>query len=221
MNLINKKIGYLTLLDKDIRKDNNGTSRIYYFCKCDCGNEKWIQFAAIRSGNQKSCGCLRSNKAIISIIGKKYGRLKVIESTKERDKYSGAVIWKCLCECGNIINVSTTKLKDCSVRSCGCLAKQIRSNSGKNVSKIHIKNNIIEDTNIQVLTREKPFKNNKSGTTGVSWDKARNKWVSKITFKKKVYYLGRFDNKEDAIDARKDAEEKLHKRFLREKGLLD
>ena len=39
--------------------------------------------------------------------------------------------------------------------------------------------------------------------------------VSRNRIQKKKYYLGRYEKKEDAIKARKDAEEKLHKEFLR------
>ena len=34
--------------------------------------------------------------------------------------------------------------------------------------------------------------------TGVHWDNSREKWVSRIQKNKKVYFLGRFDNEDDA-----------------------
>lgn len=49
-------------------------------------------------------------------------------------------------------------------------------------------------------------KNNRSGVTGVSFDKRSGKWVSNI-YNDGVYHrLGMFKNKEDAIKARKEAE---------------
>lgn len=48
--------------------------------------------------------------------------------------------------------------------------------------------------------------NNTSGTTGVSWNTAKNKWDAVIRHKRKVIRLGRFVDKQDAIDARKAAE---------------
>lgn len=51
-------------------------------------------------------------------------------------------------------------------------------------------------------------KNNTSGKTGVSWDKARMKWEAYIWFDRQKIHLGRFANKEDAIIARKEAEKK-------------
>ena len=46
------------------------------------------------------------------------------------------------------------------------------------------------------------------------------KWMAQIYFKGKSTYLGLYEYKEDAIKARKEAEEKLHNIFLREKGLI-
>ena len=59
------------------------------------------------------------------------------------------------------------------------------------------------------------MKHNTSGYKGVLWDSERKKWKAEIIFQKKKYFLGRYDKKEDAIKARKEAEEKLHKEFLR------
>lgn len=50
--------------------------------------------------------------------------------------------------------------------------------------------------------------NNTSGVTGVYYANDRNKWRAYIKSDKKQIYLGQFDNKEDAIKARKEAEEK-------------
>ena len=48
--------------------------------------------------------------------------------------------------------------------------------------------------------------NNTSGVTGVVWDKSRNKWHAKIQINGKLIYLGTFKEKEDAIQARRQAE---------------
>ena len=71
-----------------------------------------------------------------------------------------------------------------------------------------------DNTNIKMISKEKPQKNNKSGKTGVCWDKDLQKWRAYITFQGKRYKLGAYKNKEDAIQARKEAEEKLHKKYL-------
>ena len=48
--------------------------------------------------------------------------------------------------------------------------------------------------------------NNTSGITGVNWDKSRGKWRAQIMLNKKTKYLGLYENIEDAIQARRQAE---------------
>jgi hypothetical protein len=49
-------------------------------------------------------------------------------------------------------------------------------------------------------------KNNRSGIVGVHWSVSRNKWFAMIWHESKAIPLGRFINKQDAINARKAAE---------------
>lgn len=49
-------------------------------------------------------------------------------------------------------------------------------------------------------------KRNISGCKGVRWRKERQKWESKITVNKTVFYLGLFSDLKDAIEERKKAE---------------
>jgi len=51
-------------------------------------------------------------------------------------------------------------------------------------------------------------KRNKSGIIGVDWDKDRRKWRSQINIFGKIFNLGRFKNKVDAVRARWRAEVK-------------
>ena len=73
----------------------------------------------------------------------------------------------------------------------------------------------VDGTSIPSLT-QKISKNNKTGVKGVRWDKQRLKWAASIYFKGKCYQLGRFDDINDAIEARKMAEERLFKPMLEE-----
>ena len=62
----------------------------------------------------------------------------------------------------------------------------------------------------------KEYKTNTSGQKGVSYLKRLNKWQSNINYNNKSYYLGVFENFDDAVYARKQAEIKLYKGFNRE-----
>ena len=214
-DLTGSRAGKLLLLER--KRENNKT---FYYCKCDCGNEKWIRADHINSKKNpvRSCGCLAKETLFKAkdISGERFGRLIAVNPTEERDRYNGSVIWECKCDCGNDnVKVSAGDLSGGGILSCGCLRKEYEIKHGKEIGALHVKTKIIEDTNIQVIGADKPSKANTSGYKGVLWDSERKKWKAEIIFKKKKYYLGRYNNKEDAIKARKEAEEKLHKKFLR------
>ena len=65
----------------------------------------------------------------VDLTGNRFGRLIVLEHIGYKCFPSGGrhLLWKCKCDCGNFTNVTTEKLKSCSTRSCGCLAREIRS----------------------------------------------------------------------------------------------
>jgi len=52
-------------------------------------------------------------------------------------------------------------------------------------------------------------KDNKSGVTGVNWDKRFNKWRATISRGNTRTILGYFDDKQDAVSARRKAEIEL------------
>lgn len=114
-NLIGKKFNKLTVLNFSHRKG----SHTYYTCQCECGNKKAVDIYSVKMGLVKSCGCLHSP----SLVGQKFGRLTVLKDLPKAKKL-------CRCECGNICEVNTTKLKTGWTQSCGCLQKEVCSKSG-------------------------------------------------------------------------------------------
>lgn len=143
----------------------------------------------------------------IDLTGKKYGKLTVIKETLERS--NGHALWKCQCECGNIVEVRGDRLrrKDRNdlggggiVRSCGCL-------KNKQDMKVVANTTCTENTMLSKLNSQLQT-NNTSGVCGVSWNKATGKWIAQIGFKRNKIHLGEFKNKQDAINARIEAEEK-------------
>lgn len=97
--------------------------------------------------------------------------------------------------------------------SCGCIRAE--KATGKQLYTTHIEKNIKYGTNIACISNNIPNRLNTSGYKGVYWDNARSKWHAQIVFKGKAYNLGRYINKEDAIKARKEAEEKMFGKFLK------
>lgn len=64
-----------------------------------------------------------SNKK--NLVGNKYGCLTVLSETDRRK--CNSVVWKCICECGNICYVTSVDLLHSRVKSCGCLTHQSKS----------------------------------------------------------------------------------------------
>lgn len=66
--------------------------------------------------------------------------------------------------------------------------------------------------NLRIVTQKvnsrnrKPSKNNKSGVTGVCYNKLRNKWEAQIKANGRTRYLGLFDELQEAKEMRKVGE---------------
>lgn len=193
-------------------KRENGRTYLYVECPY-CHTKKWIRKDHIDQSNTKSCGCQIKLFKIKDITKEKFGRLKAVRDTGKRDKNNGSCIWECSCDCGGTTEVSAKDLRDGYVQSCGCLAAENSRLNGRKAGNYIKENYCVEGTNIKNLNSQ-IAKNNTSGTKGVTWDKARAMWRAQITFKGKTYNLGRYSDKEEAIDARRKAEENLYKPFL-------
>lgn len=53
------------------------------------------------------------------MTNKRFGRLTVLRITDARGA-DGSVVWKCRCDCGNNVFVTSTNLKSGNTKSCGC-----------------------------------------------------------------------------------------------------
>ena len=95
-----------------------------WLCRCDCGNEKWVSGAYLRSGMTKSCGCLRCDRTkstAIDLTGKQFGKLTVIKRAENPNDRNAK--WLCKCDCGGEIVVYGQSLRTGDTRSCGCLER--------------------------------------------------------------------------------------------------
>jgi len=112
-----------------------------------------------------------------------------------------------------------------------CFARfhRIVINAKPNEFVDHINKNRADNrkSNLRTCKRSENMRNrgllstNKSGITGVHYDKQRNKWTASITYNCKKLFIGRFELKEDAIRARLFKEIELFKDFAPQKALLE
>lgn len=113
--------------------DNN--KKALWKCQCDCGNEKIVRGNDLTSHKIHSCGCYKTEKNMNNLVGKKFGKLTVIKAC---GKYGRQILWKCQCDCGNYIEVTTNHLTTGNTQSCGCLV----SKGEEEIVKILQKQNI-------------------------------------------------------------------------------
>ena len=122
----------LTVIEFSISKNNQSA----WLCQCECGEIKEIRAGDLKAGKSKSCGCYKKHKqkekTKRSILNQKFNKLLAIEILEEKSK-SGKVMWKFLCECGNIINRNRSDVVSGKTKSCGCL----RTNNPKKCKENH------------------------------------------------------------------------------------
>ena len=76
--------------------------------------------------------------------------------------------------------------------------------------------NLREATYPENAQNQSKRSNNTSGVTGVCFFKRENKWCARITFNHKTLILGLYSSFDDAVQARREAEEKYFKFKYRE-----
>ena len=116
-------------------------------------------------------------------------------------------LWRCQCDCGNTVLVQMDSITSGTTRSCGCLGEE-------KIEKMRKAAGYVEGTQLSRITNIPKTSTNSSGVPGVYYDKQTNKWASRLTFRGKRYYLGRYDSLEKAVAARKKAESEYFGTFL-------
>ncbi len=198
-DITGQKFGMLTAQYCTGKKDRQGT--YYWHCTCGCGGEVDASLHQLQAGYRKSCGCL-SHPPLKDLVGKRFGKLVVIQYA---GKQNGMHRWTCRCDCGKKTVVGQTLLQSGKTKSCGCSRSEVIRENLK----------LVDGTSVTLLERKanSVSRNNTSGYTGVYPQRKTGRWASQIVFKGKTYYLGAYEEKQDAVKARERAEE-MYTEFL-------
>lgn len=224
-DLSGNKYGRLTVIKQvDDIVNNKGHHITMWLCKCDCGNEKIVRGSNLKSGNSQSCGCTNrenNKKALYEANHKEniyefydnygivYDEQKLnywIFDLNDYDKLKN-IYWS-----SGRNGYATGSLNGTTVQ----MARYIMNIDVSDKRYVdHLNHNINDNrkTNLRICTpsqnnMNRSFSsNNKSGVIGVCWDKAHSKWSAQIGLNKKTIHLGLFENFEDAVKSRKNAEE--------------
>jgi hypothetical protein len=69
---------------------------------------------------------------VIDLTGQKFGRLTVTERAGAKN---GHAAWKCVCDCGTVIETRSCDLRNGKTTSCGCLHNEMTANITKSHGK--------------------------------------------------------------------------------------
>lgn len=136
----------------------------------------------------------------LDITSKRFGRLVAMKSTKKRQH--GHVIWKCLCDCGNVCNVSIDNLRNDNTKSCGCFRKEI---SKKNKTAVTHGKYKSKEYSSWIAMKQRCYNKNNSyyrcyGERGI---KVCERWLGKNGFKNFFKDIGSKPSSKHSVD-RKD-----------------
>ena len=201
-----------------------GKSEIMWKCKCSCGNDFITRAASLKSGRCKSCGHLQKETAASNAK-------KLFKKNNTYD-LSGdyGIGWTSK---GNEFYFDLDdydKIKDYCwyIDSAG----YVTNKNGKDIIRMHqlvlpIESGLMADhihgketrndnrkSNLRIVTPSQNEMNkgvrqdNTSGVTGVYFQSKSNRWCAEIVINGEKHRLGSFIDKNDAVNARKDAERK-------------
>lgn len=225
-NIIGQRFNRLVILQRaeNYIKPSGKGQVAQWLCQCDCGNKIVVRSDNLKSGSVKSCGCLHSEMA--SELCKSHKKTNIYDlsglygigytsNTNEPFFFDLEDYEKIKNYCWSINNYGYIIASQASTQKNILLHRLIMNPSEDELvdhiqhckfdnrkSKLRIVNKNQNAMNSKLAT------NNTSGVKGVYWVKNYNKWVAAIKINQNTIRLGYYDNFEDAVEARKNAEEK-------------
>ena len=228
LKYIGKVYGNLKII-KYIGKDENFQRK--YECMCLCEKHTMVERSLheLIKGKRDSCGCLTRNKTLCSKgisntydldnyefgLGKTNDGQEFIFDKEDYEKISKYTWYKN--KNGYVLSNSYVDGKRKTVH----MHRLVMDVDNEFVID-HINRNPSDNRkqNLRACTQNKNCinkstrKNNKSGVVGVYYERSSGKWYAQISIEGKHMTLGAFDNKNDAINARRSAEEKYFGDFF-------
>lgn len=211
IDLTGQRFGKLTVIKA---AGTNIHKKRLWECVCDCGKHTTVTGSDLRNGHTKTCGCAwhKENAAVFHdafvemrtskgepflIDAEDYERVKNVCWYINHGYVLGCIngkevrLHRFLTECPETAIVDHINQNKADNRKCNL---RIVNHSQNNMNK-----------SMQ--------KNNTSGYVGVNYHKKNRKWTASISVNRHQIYLGSFDMIQDAIEARKKAEERYFGAF--------
>lgn len=242
IDLTGMKFGRWTVINKTDKRTKSGG--VLWECVCECSPNivHLVQTASLKNGTSKSCGCLQKEASANSLrkLMTKHNRYDLSGDYGIGYTFKGEEFYFDLEDYDNIKDycwcldangyVVTNKKKD-SNDSHGtilmhrlimdCIEDKISVDHINHVQYDNRKDNLRLTTQSQNTMNRSLGKNNKSGVTGVYFDNHSNKWAAEIKINRKKISLGHFKEFNDAVAARKEAEEKYFGEFSYDNSVMN
>lgn len=187
-----------------LRAPEYGVKYPKVLCRCVCGKEKMVGIYTLVKGKSKSCGCQQNHpqKTYPIGVGDHVGYWTIVN---RRGNF-----FRCRCVCGTERLVQVYMLLSHRSLSCGCKrADNMTDDQLSGKKKGHAVMDAIHAAGLgPSYIGRKTNKNSGTGFTGVSWIPKIKKYRAYIMLDRKQIHLGSYTYIEDAIAARKAAEEK-------------
>ena len=240
LDLVGQRFGRLVVLQRvnDKIDPKTGKHKTKFLCQCDCGNQKEVLGAVLKSGKTLSCGCLHKETAKkngekrrgknlsfnrYDLESREYGIGYTNDNEefyfdKEDYELIKNIKWhfegkehnrRYLCGQHNGRNVRMHRLVMGIDEYCDLVVDHKRVNSQNDNRKENLR--IIKQAD-NCKNRNKSS-NNTSGYTGVSFSKTDNKYKAYIQINGKTIRLGTYVNLQEAVNARKEAENRYYKEY--------
>ena len=139
----------------------------------------------------------------LDLTGQRFGKLTALERAENIGQRTA---WRCRCDCGGELVAKTVYLRAGKVTSCGCVRKE----RGEDALGLHY----VNGTCVEMLRANTKRSNNTSGVTGVVWRWKKRRWEASIMFMGIRHNLGMYERFDDAVKARREAEERYFGTFL-------
>lgn len=213
-----------------------GYKKYLWLCQCDCGKQTIVKDRNLRSGDTKSCGCLRYGKHDIGNDNHKKKRNYNNDYEIKGEYTIGYTID------GDTFLIDTEDLKRIKEHNWhkqiagnrqgyiighGTSLHRFIMNCPKGYMVDHINHDKTDNrkSNLRIVTpaqnnyNHSLQRNNTTGVTGVY--QINGKWTAKIQVNYKQINIGTFLTKEEAVEARKAAEEKYFGVYAHKENDMD
>lgn len=231
IDLTGIKFGRLTVLE---RSENDKHGNTQWLCACDCGNQKICLGRSLKRGATQSCGCLHSEVVRKNTIERNKSKSNTYDLSNDFGigyTYNGNEFYFDLDDYEKIKEYCWHKTVEGYIATRPSYDKFISMhrlimNCPNEMQVDHI-NRIKNDNkknNLRIVTvkenamNNNRYKNNTSGVTGVSWHKQHQKWYASIRYNNNIFFLGLFEDIEEAINVRKNAEIKYFGEYRNKEG---